>query len=109
MARRLTRGDVYLHRFGRPDKRRPVVVLSREEAIDVLHEVIVAPITSTVRGIPSEVVLGPEHGMTKVCAANLDHVQTVQKTDLRRYVATLDASVMRSICRALEIAVGCAP
>jgi mRNA interferase MazF len=52
MARRIARGDVYLHRFARPDKQRPVVVLSRPDAIEVLHEVIVAPITSVVRGDP---------------------------------------------------------
>ena len=107
MARRLTRGDVYLHRFAKPDKRRPVLVLSRPEAIEVLHEVMVAPITSTIRGIPSEVVLGSEHGMKVACAVNLDHVQTVRQADLRRHVTTLDAHVMQLICQALSIATGC--
>lgn len=107
MARQLSRGDVYLHRFGRPDKRRPILVLSRAEAIEVLHEVIVAPITSTVRGIPSEVVLGTEHGMKGTCAVNLDHVQTVRKADLRGYVTTLDTPVMRAVCHALAVATGC--
>lgn len=107
MARRLTRGDVYLHRFARPDKRRPVVLLGRQEAIDVLREVMVAPVSSTVRGIPSEVVLGIEHGMKGPCAVNLDHVQTVKQSDLRTYIGSLDATVMDAICRALEIAAGC--
>jgi len=60
MARRvdINRGDIWTNEFQRPDKRRPVVVLSRSEAIAVLHIVMVAPITSTIRGLPSEVVLG---------------------------------------------------
>ncbi len=107
MARRLARGDIYLHRFGRPDKRRPVVVLSRTEALDVLREAIVAPITSSIRKLPSEVPLDVEHGLKGPCAVNLDHVQTVKKTDLKRYVATLQPSVMGQICRALAIATGC--
>lgn len=107
MARRLSRGDVYLHRFAKPDKRRPVVVLSRPEAIEILREVIVAPITSTVRGLPSEVLLGPEHGMKSRCAVNLDHVQTVRRADLRRYVTTLEADLMHAVCEALAVATGC--
>ena len=107
MARGLKRGDVYLHRFGAPNKRRPVVVLSRQEAIEVLREVTVAPVTSTIRDIPSEVVLDVEQGMKGPCAVNLDHVQTVKQSDLRTYVTTLDTSVMADVCRALAIATGC--
>lgn len=107
MARRLTRGDVYLHRFASPDKRRPVVVLSRQEAIDVLREVIVAPVTSTIRGLPSEVLLGAEHGLKGPCAANLDHVQTVRQADLVRHVTTLGPDVMDRLCEALAVATGC--
>jgi mRNA interferase MazF len=107
MARAIARGDVYLHRFGRPDKRRPVVVISRQDAIDALGEVMVAPVTSTIRGIPSEVALGPEHGLKQACAANLDHVMTVRKEDLRGYVATLGPEPMRRVCEALAIATGC--
>ena len=86
---------------------RPVVVLSRPEAIDVLSSVLVAPITSTIRDLPSEVRLGVEHGFKHPCAANLDHVQTVKQADLKRYIATLNAEVMASVCRALSIAVAC--
>ena len=109
MARRrsLSRGDVLFHRFARPDKRRPVVVLSRLDAIDVLREVMVAPITSTVRGLPSEVRLDASNGMKGPCAVNLDHVQTVQQADLNRYVTTLDSGIMAEVCSALAIATGC--
>ena len=63
MAGRLNRGEIWMYRFRPPDKRRPVLVLSRREAIDVLHTVTVAPITSTVRGAPSEVLVGIDQGL----------------------------------------------
>jgi mRNA interferase MazF len=104
----VSRGDIWLHRFAAPDKRRPVVVLSRSDALEVLHSVIVAPVTSTIRGLPSEVVVGPEHGLKHGSAINLDHVQTVRREDLKRYVATLPPEIMRRVCAALAIATGCA-
>lgn len=107
MARRIARGEIWLHRFAPPDKRRPVLVLSRQDAIDFTRDVMVAPISSTVRGLPSEVALGAEHGLKGPCAANLDHVQTVLQADLRHYVATLRPELMASVCRALAIAAGC--
>jgi mRNA interferase MazF len=108
MARRLARGDVWTYDFRKPDKRRPVVVLSRPEAIDVLHTVMVAPVTSTVRGIPSEVVVGTNEGLKHDSAVNLDHVQTVEQARLTRYLGRLDPKQMRAVCRALAIAAGCA-
>ena len=107
MARGLNRGEVWLYAFGSPDKRRPVVVLSRQEAIGLLHTVMVAPITSTIRGAPSEVVVGPEDGLKRDSAVNLDHVQTVEKARLRTFVGTLRRERMRAVCRALAIATGC--
>ncbi len=107
MARRLGRGEVWLHRFEQPDKRRPVVVLTRSSVIPFLESVLVAPITSTIRGLPSEVLLGLEHGMKGPCAVNLDNVRPVRKTDLEAYVATLPSPLMTSICTALQVAVGC--
>ncbi len=107
MARRVARGEVWLCRFAPPDKRRPVVVLSRPDAILALRTVIVAPITSTIRGLPSEVPIGVEDGMKGPCAVNLDHVHTVAQAELRRQVASLKPAVMSEICRALAIATGC--
>ena len=103
----MRRGDVWLHRFGTPDKRRPVVVLTRDRVIQHLNHVVVAPITSTIRGIPSQVRLGVEDGMKRDCAVSLDHVQTVKRSDLRRWVARLNAVRMARICQALAIATGC--
>jgi mRNA interferase MazF len=107
MARGLTRGDVWMYRVKAPDKRRPVVVLSRQTAIGLLHTVMVAPVTSTVRGAPSEVVIGPEEGLKHTSAINLDHVQTVEKARLMQYVGSLGREKMRDLCRALAIATGC--
>ena len=107
MARRVGWGEVWTYEFRKPDKRRPVVVLSRPEAIAVLHTVMVAPVTSTIRGIPSEVVIGTAEGLKRESAANLDHVQTVEQARLSRYVGQLGPEKMRAVCRALAVASGC--
>lgn len=107
MARELNRGEIWLYTFKAPDKRRPVVVLSRQEVIPLLRTVMVAPVTSAIRGAPSEVVLGIDDGLKGDSAVNLDHVQTVDKRQLRRFVATLSATKMSELCRALAIATGC--
>ena len=70
MAQRLERGEIRLYRFAPPDKERPVVILTRGSAIRYLSRVTVAPITSTVRGVPSEVPLGPDDGMKQPCGAS---------------------------------------
>lgn len=97
-----------MYRFKAPDKRRPVVVLSRQEVIPLLHTVMVAPITSTRRGSPSEVALGQEEGLKHESAASLDHVQTVEQSRLVVFVGTVPVAKMRRICQALAIATGCA-
>ena len=107
MARGVNRGEVWLYTFSSPDKRRPVLVLSRQGVIGLLHTVIVAPITSTIRGAPGEVVVGPEDGLKRESAVNLDHVQTVEKARLRTFVGTLRTERMRAVCRALAVATGC--
>ena len=96
-----------MYEFRRSDKRRPVVVLSRPEAIAVLATVIAAPITSTIRGLPSEVVVGATEGLKHDSAVNLDHLQTVEQSRLSRYVGGLGPAKMRALCRALSVAAGC--
>lgn len=107
MAGRLNRGEIWQYTFRNPDKTRPVVILSRQEVIGLLHTVVVAPVTSTIRGLPSEVVVGAEEGLKKVSAVNLDHVQTVDQSRLRRHVGSLKREKMRDVCRAMAIALGC--
>ena len=82
-------------------------MLTRSSAIGYLSRVTVAPITSTIRGVPSEVALGPEDGMKQSCAVNLHNVMTVRQANLGRFVAELDSRRMREVCAALAFAVGC--
>jgi mRNA interferase MazF len=102
----MRRGEVRWYRFQAPDKKRPVVLLTRESALDYLGEVTVAPITSTVRDIPSEVVLSAGDGMAHECAVNLDHVQTVARGRIGALITTLSAHRMTEIRAALLFALG---
>lgn len=107
MARTLRRGDIYLYDFKKPDKTRPVVILSRDDVIPLLNTVMIAPILSTIYGIPSEVVVGIEQGLKNTSAINLDHVQTVDKNRLSTFIAHLDEPTMQQVCDALAKAVNC--
>ncbi|MEJ2206393.1 MAG: type II toxin-antitoxin system PemK/MazF family toxin [Gemmatimonadota bacterium] len=109
MARRVRRGEIWLYEFRPPHKRRPVLVLTRQEVIGLLSTIMVAPITSTIRGAPSEVVVGIEEGLKARSAVNLDHVQTVEQARLVRFVGSVSAETMGRVCGALAIAAGCAP
>lgn len=102
----MERGEIRWYQFASPDKRRPVLVLTRDSALTFLGEVTVAPITSTIRGIPSEVPLSEEDGMPKPCAANLDHLQTVAKGRLGSVLTTLPASRQEELRLALLFALG---
>jgi len=83
-------------------------VIGRDDVISFMQTVLVAPITSTIRGLPSEVPLGVDQGMKGPCVANLDQVRPVRQADLRRYVSSVGSEVMGAACRALAIATGCA-
>lgn len=107
MAGRVKRGEIWLYEFKSPDKRRPVVVVARQDAIDVLPSVMVAPVSSTIRGLPSEVIIDERCGLKHRSAVMLDALQCVDQTRLRQYVGTVPAATMRALCRALAIAVGC--
>lgn len=109
MAGAIARGEIRIYRFPPPDKQRPVVVLTRESATGYLSGVTVAPITSTIRGVPSEVRLGEEDGMKGPCAINLFNLVTVPKTRLGKRVAVLGHERMQEICAALAFALGCGP
>ena len=89
--------------------RRPVVVLSRDAAIPRLRRALVAPCTTTVRGLASEVVLRPpEDPVPRASAVNLDSVESVSVSVLVDRIGTLSGDRMLQICRALEVAVDCA-
>ena len=107
MAGRIARGDVRLYQFAAPDKKRPVVVLTRDSAVDYLATVTVAPITSAIRGVPSEVVLNEEDGMKALCAVNLHNAVTVSQQRLGKRVAQLGSLRMSEICAALRFSLGC--
>ena len=107
MARRLNRGEIWLLHLPRPDKRRPVVVLSRPSLLGVLHTATVAAVTSTLRGSPTEVEVGPNEGLKSTSCVNLCNVFTVRQAELKTFVGTLSAAKMREVCSALLIAAGC--
>jgi mRNA interferase MazF len=100
------RGEIRWYTFGRPDKRRPVLILTRDSALEFLGEATVAPITRTIRDIPSEVLLTAADGFPSDCAINLDHVQTVTRSKLGALIITLDDNKMENVRRALMFALG---
>lgn len=106
MAGILNRGDVCLYRFGSPDKQRPVLVLTRNGAIGHLSTVTVAPITSTIRAVPSEVILDIDDGMRGRCAVNLHNAVTVSQARLGNRVGSLSAARMQEVCAALRFSLG---
>jgi len=103
----VARGDVRLYQFAAPDKQRPVVVLTRDSAIGYLSTVTVAPITSTIRGVPSEVLLEAEDGMKGRCAVNLHNAVTVSQRRLGKRLARLGPQRMSEVCSALRFSLGC--
>jgi mRNA interferase MazF len=107
VAGRIVRGDVRLYQYAPPDKRRPVVVLTRNSAIAYLSTVTVAPVTSTIRGVPSEVVLNEQDGMKTPCVVNLHNAVTVSQARLGKRVAQLSSARLGEICAALRFSLGC--
>ena len=105
----MQRGEVRWYRFASPDKTRPVLILTRDSVLDYLGEVTIAPITSTIRDIPSEVILSEADGMPRSCAINLDHIQTVSKGRLGTVVTTLQQARMEEVRGALLFALGFPP
>ena len=106
MASGISPGDVRLYQFAPPDKRRPVVVLTRDSAVAYLSTVTVAPITKVIRGVPSEVLLTRDDGMKTHCAVNLHNVVTVTQNRLGKRVAQLSSLRMAEICAALRFSLG---
>jgi mRNA interferase MazF len=102
----MERGEIRWYEFQPPDKRRPVLILTRTSVIHFLNEVTVAPITITIRGIPSEVILGIDDGMLQDCAVNFDHLQTVPKAKVGRLITSLSITKMTQAASAICFALG---
>lgn len=103
----MRRGEVRWYTFQPPDKRRPVVILTRNSAVGFLTGITVAPITTTMREIPSEVLLTPsEDGVLSACVVNLDNIQTVPKERLGAPLTKLTDDRMEQIEQALSFALG---
>jgi mRNA interferase MazF len=102
----VNRGDVCWYKFEAPDKKRPVLILTRDSAIAVLHSVTVAPITTMIRSIPTEVVLTEAEGLPSTCAANFDNLQTVPKNNIGARIARLTMQKMKEAGVATSFALG---
>ncbi len=101
MGRLMKRGEVRWYKFAAPDKKRPVLILTRDSIIEYLGEVTVAPITTTVREIPSEVCLTVGDGMQHDCAINCDHIQTVSKGKIGSLITHLSSAKMKAVSKAI--------
>ena len=100
----MKRGEIRWYKFKSPDKRRPVVILTRDSILEYLGEVTIAPITSTIRDIPSEVLLTHEEGMHKDCVINCDHIQTVSKNKIGSTITTLTQEKLTQLSKAIWFA-----
>lgn len=107
MAERLNRGEIWLLDRPHPDKRRPVLILSRPQLIRLLSSVTVAAVTSTLRGAPTEVEVGMAEGLKKTSCINLCNIFTIPQLELKTFVGSLDSPKMQAVCRALAIACAC--
>lgn len=101
----MNRGEIRWYKFTHPDKKRPVLILTRDSVLAYLGEVTIAPITSTIRGIPTEVELSVADGMRHACAINCDHLQTVAKGRLGPLITTLSAAKLAAVGRAIRFAI----
>ena len=105
----IARGEIWQFAFPRPDHRRPVLVLTRQDMIGRLATVTVAPLTTTIRGVASEVLVGTEVGLKQPSVINLHHVATVPRAGLRSYVGSVSEEVMHQVREALLFALGFGP
>ncbi len=97
-------GEIRWYKFVKPDKKRPVLILTRDSVLEYLGEISVAPITSTIRNIPSEVFLSKVDGMPRDCAVNCDQLQTVSKGKIGSLITSLTPAKMGDVGRAIRFA-----
>jgi mRNA interferase MazF len=103
----VSRGDVCWLELA-DEGRRPVCVITRQEAIPVMQNVVVALVSRTIRDIPTEVRLGRPDGMPAECVITLDNLRTVPRALLTERIASLSGARLHELCRSLAIATGCA-
>jgi mRNA interferase MazF len=102
----ISQGDIWLGEF--PDEKpRPYLVLTRQPAIDRLRTVIVAPVTTTARGLVSELTLGPEDGLRRACVATFDNLATLPKSALRHQMGALAPGRWHEVCDAMRASINC--
>ena len=102
----MRRGQVWWANLPSPFGRRPVLFLLRDGAYAVRDLVIVAPVTTRVRGIPAEVPLGPEDGLPRACVANLDAIYTISKRQVDTHISDLGIEKMQAVDTAIHFALG---
>lgn len=102
----IRRGEIRWYTFAAPDKRRPVLILSRDRVANVVNEIVVVPVTRTIRGLVTEVVLTPNDGMPSTSALNLDHVSLAQRARLGEVITTLPGQRWDEVRQALLAACG---
>ena len=102
----MKRGEIWWVELAPPAGRRPVLLLSRNEAYAVRELVMVAPLTTRIRGIPSEVPLGPEDGASRACVVNLDIITIIAKASVRERLTTLSAEKLKAVEEALHFSLG---
>jgi mRNA interferase MazF len=100
------RGDVRWYGFNPPDKRRPVLILTRNSAISYLNALTIAPITTIVRDIPSEVYLDPVDGMPTECTINCDNLQTVSKSKIGALITVISPERLSEVQQAINFSLG---
>ena len=97
-------GEIRWYNFVKPDKKRPVLILTRDSVIEYLGEVTIAPVTTTIRNIPSEVFLSKVDGMSRNCAINCDHLQTVSKKKIGSLITSLNYKKLLEVGKAIQFA-----
>jgi len=100
----MQRGEIRWYKFKSPDKKRPVLILTRNSIIEYLGEITIAPLTTSIREIPSEIFLSQSDGMPRECAINFDHIQTVQKNKIGALISTLSNDRLVEVKQAINFA-----
>ena len=100
----MKRGEIRWYKFQFPDKKRPVLILTRDSVLEYLGEVTIAPITTIIRDISSEVFLSRSDGMPKDCVINFDHIQTVSKGKIGSLITTISTEKRKQVRDAILFA-----